>query len=72
MKKNKFKIVELKPEKGKSKIKRTIFIKDFIPILSAVLTNFSLGAYFTKWTIEGGGIIQNFRVTLVDPIHNIY
>ena len=30
MKKNNFKIVELKPEKGKSSIKRTVFIKDFI------------------------------------------
>jgi len=30
MKKNNFKIVELKPDKGKSSIKRTIFIKDFI------------------------------------------
>ena len=30
MKKNNFKIVELKPRKDKSKIKRTIFIKDFI------------------------------------------
>jgi len=30
MKKNNFKIVELKPTKDKSKIKRTIFIKDFI------------------------------------------
>ena len=30
MKRNNFKIVELKPEKGKSSIKRTVFIKDFI------------------------------------------
>ena len=30
MKKNNFKIVELKPTKAKSKIKRTVFIKDFI------------------------------------------
>ena len=30
MKKNNFKIVELKPTKGKSTIKRTVFIKDFI------------------------------------------
>ena len=30
MKKNNFKIVELKPTKNKSAIKRTIFIKDFI------------------------------------------
>ena len=30
MKKNNFKIVELKPDKGKSSIKRTIFIKDFL------------------------------------------
>ena len=30
MKKNNFKIVELKSEKGKSSIKRTVFIKDFI------------------------------------------
>ena len=30
MKKNNFKIVELKPEKSKSSIKRTVFIKDFI------------------------------------------
>ena len=30
MKKNNFKIVELKPTKDKSKIKRTVFIKDFI------------------------------------------
>ena len=30
MKKNNFKIVELKPRKDKSKVKRTIFIKDFI------------------------------------------
>ena len=30
MKKNYFKIVELKPKKGKSAIKRTVFIKDFI------------------------------------------
>ena len=30
MKKNNFKIVELKPTKGKSVIKRTVFIKDFI------------------------------------------
>ena len=30
MKKNNFKIVELKPEKGKSSIKRTVFIKNFI------------------------------------------
>jgi len=30
MKKNNFKIVELKPDKNKSSIKRTIFIKDFI------------------------------------------
>ena len=30
MKKNNFKIVELKPEKGKSLIKRTVFIKNFI------------------------------------------
>ena len=30
MKKNNFKIVELKPVKDKSSIKRTVFIKDFI------------------------------------------
>ena len=30
MKKNNFKIVELKPEKSQSSIKRTVFIKDFI------------------------------------------
>ena len=30
MKKNNFKIVELKPTKNKSSIKRTVFIKDFI------------------------------------------
>ena len=30
MEKNNFKIVELKPDKGKSSIKRTVFIKDFI------------------------------------------
>jgi len=30
MKKNNFKIVELKPTKGNSSIKRTVFIKDFI------------------------------------------
>ena len=30
MKKNNFKIVELKTSKGKSTIKRTVFIKDFI------------------------------------------
>ena len=30
MKKNNFKIVELKPTKDKSQIKRTVFIKDFI------------------------------------------
>jgi len=30
MKKNNFKIVELKPIKDKSSIKRTVFIKDFI------------------------------------------
>ena len=30
MKKNNFKIVELKPTKSKSSIKRTVFIKDFI------------------------------------------
>ena len=30
MKKNNFKIVELKPEKGKNSIKRTVFIKNFI------------------------------------------
>ena len=30
MKKNNFKIVELKPTKRKSSIKRTVFIKDFI------------------------------------------
>ena len=30
MKKNNFKIVELKPNKGKSSIKRTVFIKDFV------------------------------------------
>ena len=30
MKKNNFKIVELKPVKNKSSIKRTVFIKDFI------------------------------------------
>ena len=30
MKKNNFKIVELKPDKGKSSIKRTVVIKDFI------------------------------------------
>ena len=30
MKKNNFKILELKPTKDKSAIKRTVFIKDFI------------------------------------------
>ena len=30
MKKNNFKIVELKPSKNKSSVKRTVFIKDFI------------------------------------------
>ena len=30
MKKNNFKIVELKPTKNKSSVKRTVFIKDFI------------------------------------------
>ena len=30
MKKNNFKIIELKPTKNKSEIKRTVFIKDFI------------------------------------------
>ena len=30
MKKNNFKIVELKPEKDKNSIKRTVFIRDFI------------------------------------------
>ncbi len=30
MKKNNFKIVELKPSKGNSTIKRTVFVKDFI------------------------------------------
>jgi len=30
MKKNNFKIIELKPKKNKSSIKRTVFIKDFI------------------------------------------
>ena len=30
MKKNNFKIIELKPEKNKSSIKRSVFIKDFI------------------------------------------
>ena len=30
MKKNNFKIIELKPTKNKSSIKRTVFIKDFI------------------------------------------
>ena len=30
MKKNNFKIVELKPTKDNSTIKRTVFIKDFI------------------------------------------
>mgnify|MGYP001219252273 CR=1 FL=1 len=30
MKKNNFKIVELKPAKSKSSVKRTVFIKDFI------------------------------------------
>ena len=30
MKKNNFKIIELKPEKNKSLIKRSVFIKDFI------------------------------------------
>ena len=30
MKKNNFKIVELKPEKNKSSVKRSVFIKDFI------------------------------------------
>jgi len=30
MKKNNFKILELKPSKGKSLVKRTVFIKDFI------------------------------------------
>ena len=30
MKKNNFKIIELKPEKSKSSVKRTVFIKNFI------------------------------------------
>ena len=30
MKKNNFKIIELKPEKNKSSVKRSVFIKDFI------------------------------------------
>ena len=30
MKKNNFKIIELKPKKNKNSIKRTVFIKDFI------------------------------------------
>ena len=30
MKKNNFKIVELKPAKSKGTVKRTVFIKDFI------------------------------------------
>jgi len=30
MKKNNFKIIELKPEKNKDSIKRSVFIKDFI------------------------------------------
>jgi len=30
MKKNNFKIIELKPEKNKNSVKRTVFIKDFI------------------------------------------
>ena len=30
MKKNNFKIVELKPDNNKSSIRRTVFIKDFI------------------------------------------
>ena len=30
MKKNNFKIIELKPKKNKSSVKRTVFIKDFI------------------------------------------
>ena len=30
MKKNNFKIIELKPEKNKSPVKRSVFIKDFI------------------------------------------
>jgi len=30
MKKNNFKIIELKPEKNKNAVKRTVFIKDFI------------------------------------------
>ena len=30
MKKNNFKIIELKPTKNKSTVKRTVFIKDFI------------------------------------------
>ena len=30
MKKNNFKIIELKPDNNKSSIRRTVFIKDFI------------------------------------------
>jgi len=30
MKKNNFKIIELKPKKNKSSVKRTVFIKDFV------------------------------------------
>ena len=30
MRKNNFKIIELKPKKNKSSVKRTVFIKDFI------------------------------------------
>ena len=30
MKKNNFKIIELKPEKNKGSVKRSVFIKDFI------------------------------------------
>ena len=30
MKKNNFKIIELKPKKNKNSVKRTVFIKDFI------------------------------------------
>jgi len=30
MKKNNFKIIELKPEENKNSVKRTVFIKDFI------------------------------------------
>ena len=30
MKKNNFKIVELKPEKNKSSVKRSVLIKDFV------------------------------------------